>query len=332
MTRHRPLLCLAAAFALAACGGREEAAAPAPADQSVSRAPFAAVFQCGDARVRFSGEGEAASLEANGETYFLQQMVTASGAKYEDPDDPGTWIWNKGDKASVSIRGAMLRECDALDPGAAPAKDASMTQETFKARGNEPGWMLTIEDGALSLAWNYGEDELSAPAPAPEREGAVTRYSVPAENLSVTVTEAICNDDATGMPHPYRVSVDIRGTALKGCGGEPVSLLAGEWLVEDINNGGVIDNSHATLSFSDDGRLAGTGSCNSYSAPYTLTAESLSVGPAVATRKACAPALMNQEQKFFDSLAKTERFEIDETGALILLGADGARILARRTD
>ena len=134
------------------------------------------------------------------------------------------------------------------------------------------------------------------------------------------------------MPHPYGVSIGIRGTTLNGCGGEPVSLLAGEWNVEDINNGGVIDNSHATLSFSDDGRLAGTGSCNSYSAPYTLGGEGLSIGPSVATRKACAPALMNQEQAFFDSLAKTERFEIDETGALILAGAEGARILARRTN
>lgn len=324
MPRHQPLLCLGAAIALAACGGREDAAAPA--------APFSAAFQCGKARVLFSGEGEAATLEANGETYFLEQAVTASGAKYQDPDDPKTYLWNKGRKASVSIRGAMLPECEEVEAAATASQESAPAQMPFRARGNEPGWMLTIEGGALSLAWNYGEDEVSAPAPTPERDGAVTRYAVPAENLAVTITETICSDDATGMPRPFRVAVDIRGTALQGCGGEPASLLAGEWVVEDINNTGVIDNSHATLSFSDDGRLAGTGSCNNYSAPYTLGGEGLSIGPAAATMKACAPALMNQEQNFFDSLAKTERFEIDGTGALILSGPGGARILARRTD
>ena len=332
MTPHRPLLCLAAAIALAGCGGREEPAAAADKTTAAPAAPFSAAFQCGDARIRFSGAGETATLEANGDTYFLEQAVTASGAKYEDPDDPQTYLWNKGRKASVSIRGAMLPECEEIEAGATPAQEPAVTQQSFKARGNEPGWMLTIEDGALSLVWNYGENEVSAPAPAPSRDGAVTRYAVPGEKLSVTVTETICNDDATGMPHPYRVAVDIRGTALNGCGGEPASLLAGEWVVEDIDNTGVIDNSHATLSFSDDGRLAGTGSCNNYSAPYTLGGEGLSIGPAAATMKACAPALMNQERKFFDSLAKTGRFEIDETGALILSGPGGARILARRTD
>ena len=176
MTRHRPLLGLTAAFVLAACGGREEAAAPAPADSSVSRAPFSAAFLCGETRVLFSGEGETATLEANGETYFLQQAVAASGARYEDPDDPETYLWNKGRQASVSIRGAQLPECEEVEAGAAETQESAVKQEPFKARGNEPGWMLTIADGALSLVWNYGEDKLSAPAPAPERDGPVTRY------------------------------------------------------------------------------------------------------------------------------------------------------------
>lgn len=218
-------------------------------------------------------------------------------------------------------------ECEEIEEN-----DAAKTAQSFEARGNEPGWLLKIAEGEFSLVWNYGEDELSAPAPEPERDGAVTRYTIPAEDLAVTATQTLCHDGATGMPHPLSVSVEIRGQTLNGCGGDPASLLSGEWVVEDINGGGVIDNSHATLSFSADGRLAGLGSCNNYSAAYTLGPERFSIGPIAATKKACPPALMEQERKFFDVLAKTRRFEIDETGALTLVGEDGARLLARRTD
>jgi len=321
-------------FVLAACGGPQDDAAPSPEEAAAPAAggAFSVAFRCGGATVLFSGDQETATLEAGGESYFLERAVSGSGARYVDPDDPDTFFWNKGREATASIRGEQLPPCAEAGDGDAAGVEAAMEDETLTARGNEPGWLLEIADGELSLTWNYGEDELTAAAPAPEKNGDVKRYSLPEEDLEVTVTQAVCNDDATGMPHPYRVAVEIRGQTLNGCGGEPASLLKGDWVVEAIDNGGVIDSSHATLSFGDGGRLAGSGSCNNYSAAYTLGGEGLSIGPAAATKKACAPALMNQEQKFFDSLAKTDRFEIDETGALILHGEGGARILARRTD
>ncbi|PQA87051.1 META domain-containing protein [Hyphococcus luteus] len=320
-------LFIGAALFLASCddpaeiGDESETAAAAQPAQS-----FAAIFQCGDKRIRFSGAGENATLETADETFSLMQTRTASGARYEDPENPGTYIWNKGKEATISIRGGVLEDCVAVE------ESQRATERAFDAQGNEPGWRLEIARGELSLTWNYGEDELSAPAPEPQEDGAVTRYAIPDEDLVITTREEICHDDATGMPHPFRVSVDIRGQTLHGCGGDPASLLSGEWVVEDINGGGVIDNSHATLSFSADGRLAGRGSCNNYSAAYTLGPERFSIGPIAATKKACPPALMEQERKLFDSLAKTRRFEIDDAGALILIGEHGARLLARRTD
>lgn len=111
----------------------------------------------------------------------------------------------------------------------------------------------------------------------------------------------------------------------------PAPLLIGaEWMVEDLNGGGVIDNSHITLNFGEDGRLAGRAGCNSYSASYELEFETLTFGAAMSTRMACAPALMNQESRFFGLLETVERYEFDSTGALILHGSDGGTILARR--
>lgn len=105
-------------------------------------------------------------------------------------------------------------------------------------------------------------------------------------------------------------------------------LTSREWVVEDINAGGVIDRSHATLTFSEDGKLSGNTSCNRYFGEYQLRGDRLSFTPLGTTRMACPEALMNQEQRFLNALQAAERLSIDPTGALLLKGA-GQQILAR---
>ncbi len=120
-------------------------------------------------------------------------------------------------------------------------------------------------------------------------------------------------------------------SACAASGGDLKSQLIGhEWIVEDIDGGGFIDNSRALLTFDGEGRVGGFGSCNSYGATYALKGERLTIGAAAATLRACAPALMDQEQKFLGTLSKARGFSIDETGALILTAPDDGSILARR--
>jgi heat shock protein HslJ len=112
--------------------------------------------------------------------------------------------------------------------------------------------------------------------------------------------------------------------------GDPVDLLTGaEWVVEDIDEQGIPDGASITLAFLPDGRVAGSGGCNRYNASFTLSGDGLGFGPAAATMMACPEALMNIEQRFHATLAAVERFEIDDTGALVLIAPSG-RILARR--
>jgi heat shock protein HslJ len=112
--------------------------------------------------------------------------------------------------------------------------------------------------------------------------------------------------------------------------GDPVDLLTGaEWVVEDIDDQGIPDGASITLAFLPDGRVAGSGGCNRYNASFTLSGDGLGFGPAAATMMACPEALMNIEQRFHATLAAVERFEIDDTGALVLIAPSG-RILARR--
>jgi len=109
----------------------------------------------------------------------------------------------------------------------------------------------------------------------------------------------------------------------------PEGLGNGEWVVEDINGGGVIDASRTTLTFGEEGRVAGMAGCNNYNASYEADDGTLTVGPAAATRKMCAEALMNQETTFLNALESVDSWQVTSEGALELSG-DDVSITARR--
>jgi heat shock protein HslJ len=107
------------------------------------------------------------------------------------------------------------------------------------------------------------------------------------------------------MPRPNTVEVVVDGTTLEGCGGDPAALLHGQlWTVQTIDGTKLAEGSRVTMSFGQDGRVSGNSSCNTYSGKYTLTGEGLTIGQAVSTRKACLPALMQQEATFLAILGR----------------------------
>lgn len=112
-------------------------------------------------------------------------------------------------------------------------------------------------------------------------------------------------------------------------GGASTSLTGGEWIVESVDGGGIIDGARGTLEFGSDGRLAGRAFCNRYSASYALSGETLTIGQAAATKMACAPALMDLESKFLAALSAVRGYALAADGALMLSGG-GRAIKARR--
>jgi len=96
------------------------------------------------------------------------------------------------------------------------------------------------------------------------------------------------------------------------------------WWVEDIAGKGVVDMSHTTIEFTDDGRVVGDTGCNRYSGGVEITENSIAFGALAGTRKMCAPALMDQEQAFFQSMTRVSKWEVAETGLLHLRDIDGA--------
>lgn len=216
-----------------------------------------------------------------------------------------------------------------------PPPDSTSMQHasSFRATGNEPGWRLDITEDSMTLLLDYGQSRVVAATPPVQMMGDRRRYGATTSEGSLTaiISDSICMDTMTGMPHPNAVTVESRGSTLHGCGGDPAALLRGpEWVVEDLEGGAVVDRSRMTLRFGDDGRISGRASCNSYFGTYTLTGERLVVSRIGATKMACAPALMTQESKFLDVLGNVHHFSLSPDGALILHTADGRTLTGKR--
>jgi len=92
---------------------------------------------------------------------------------------------------------------------------------------------------------------------------------------------------------------------------QPVSfsLSNSEWLLEDLNGSGVLDNVQATLTFPETGKVAGNGSCNRFFGPTEINGNAVKLGPLASSRMACPEAVMNQETKYLEALQAAERFE-----------------------
>jgi heat shock protein HslJ len=115
--------------------------------------------------------------------------------------------------------------------------------------------------------------------------------------------------------------------ALAGCATDKPHLETGTtYQVEWIGERPLIDRSHLTITLGDDNRAYGNAGCNHWFASYSLEGDTLSFGTAGSTRKMCAPALMEQEQRFLDALGKVQRWDISPIDQLRLWPAEGKPI------
>lgn len=96
--------------------------------------------------------------------------------------------------------------------------------------------------------------------------------------------------------------------------------LVGKWLAEDIGGKGVIDYAQSVLEIEESGTVAGSTGCNTMFGQIRQGAGILKIGPLAVTRKACPPAVMDQERKFVEAINATVDYR-SERGKLILLDA-----------
>ncbi|WP_153774381.1 META domain-containing protein [Pseudomonas sp. MNR3A] len=111
---------------------------------------------------------------------------------------------------------------------------------------------------------------------------------------------------------------------LFGCAAQPSKLQQEQsYVLEWIGERPLIDYSHLTLTLADDGRAYGNAGCNHWFASYTLDGDQLSFGKVGKTRKLCAPALMEQEQRFLQALETVQRWDVSAIEQIRFWPAEG---------
>jgi uncharacterized lipoprotein YbaY len=80
---------------------------------------FSSPLVCGDRSANVGvgrvGQREFLQLIVGGERFELYQTVTASGARYEAVNDQRTYVWFKGQRATLTVRGESYPECVVAD-------------------------------------------------------------------------------------------------------------------------------------------------------------------------------------------------------------------------
>ena len=110
------------------------------------------------------------------------------------------------------------------------------------------------------------------------------------------------------------------------------------WLAEDIGGKGVLDRVQSVLEYTVDGTItlavSGSGGCNDMTGKVTiLDSVSMRFSPLAVTRRACLPAVAEQEARFFAALAATRKSQLDATGdKLLLLDAQGQPLMRLTRD
>jgi uncharacterized membrane protein len=94
----------------------------------------------------------------------------------------------------------------------------------FFGVGQEPGWMIEIDEGTrLYLLANYAEDTVDVVAPAPAIDPAVPgrrvyRTEGDGHTVEVTIEPRPCSDAMSGKRYAETVLLTLDGKSYDGCG------------------------------------------------------------------------------------------------------------------
>lgn len=289
--------------------------------EPVSPLAFATDYVCGDIPVSVGVLDERMVLQVEGRAIALEQVRTASGARYEPPGKADTFVWSKGDTLTVRVEGRDFPECGKLPPD---------DKAPYRAQGNEPGWHVTLGPETATVVADYGEITRETQRPVVQVVPGAYAFEMPGIAARLRIEGQLCRDDATGMPHPDTARLTLDDRMLRGCGGDPADLLTEDpWRITALDGDtALVEPERLSLNFLAPDRVAGSSGCNRVIGSFDLTGEGLQFGSMGSTMMACDTPLMAQERRMLDALEQVTRFDIAGDGRLILIGGpDDAPLL-----
>lgn len=124
----------------------------------------------------------------------------------------------------------------------------------------------------------------------------------------------------------YEVRTDATGSVVRLMTGDASeSDLAGtSWELKSAEGSGTtitpIEGSAITLAFGTDGKVSGSGGCNSYGGDYNADAASLSIDAVVPTRRACTnTGIAEQERLYLTALDSVETYQLTASELRLML-------------
>ncbi len=106
----------------------------------------------------------------------------------------------------------------------------------------------------------------------------------------------------------------------------PAGFVDALWTVTSIGGKPASSERPITLTIASDMRASGHAGCNNYFAETSIEGSTIAFGPAAATRMACTPDLMAQENAYLSALAAVTAFELGNL-QLRLLDAAGVPLI-----
>jgi heat shock protein HslJ len=112
---------------------------------------------------------------------------------------------------------------------------------------------------------------------------------------------------------------------------QPPAIVGKNWLLMVYNNGqgalvSPLAGTQITALFGADGKVTGTDSCNTYTAPYTVSSNSLTVGAPVQTGMACPEDVAQQAQTYIAALQQSQSYDVSGN-QLNIAGSGGQKLL-----
>ena len=104
-------------------------------------------------------------------------------------------------------------------------------------------------------------------------------------------------------------------------------LAGGHWRPSTITTESLAPETPIYVAFSDDGKVTGFGGCNRFFGGYTVSGNSIKIGPLASTRKGCPDTLgeCGFDAGEIKALQEAETFQQTDE-ALVLFGPDGAKL------
>jgi len=91
-------------------------------------------------------------------------------------------------------------------------------EESWRASGNEPGWLLAVGTEMVVLK-RLGQPDANVPPTPITREGSIVRFEAQTEasRLKARFENKVCHDTMADAVFGWTATVDINGQTLKGC-------------------------------------------------------------------------------------------------------------------